>query len=74
MVRQILPNASDETVAEIQSQYDYQDNPARLAWDWTTDAIFGCNGYNLARAFADKSYRYIMSTPPATHGYDLARE
>ncbi|CAM1506186.1 Fc.00g058270.m01.CDS01 [Cosmosporella sp. VM-42] len=71
MVRQILQNASSDTVTEIQSQYHWGSNPAKLAWDWTTDILFACNAYNFARAFPFRAYRYIMSIPPATHGFDL---
>jgi carboxylesterase type B len=71
MVRQIMPNASDEVVSTIQTLYYHPETPAQLAWDWTTDAIFSCNSYNLANALPGKSRRYVMSTPPATHGQDL---
>ncbi|CAG9988634.1 unnamed protein product [Clonostachys byssicola] len=71
MVRQIMPNASDEVVSTIQALYYHPETPAQLAWDWTTDAIFSCNSYNLANALPGKSRRYVMSTPPATHGQDL---
>lgn len=71
MVRQILSTASNETVSAIQSLYDYPpDQPEQLAWDWTTDAVFACNAYNLAQAMPETSRRYIMSAPPATHGAD----
>ncbi|KAH7126421.1 putative lipase 2 [Dactylonectria estremocensis] len=72
MVRQLLPNATDETIRQIQVLYDYQSNPAKLAWDWTTDVLFACNALNTARAFSSRAYRYIMSAPPATHGYDMS--
>lgn len=68
-VRQIMTTASNETVSAIQSMYMWKD-PAELAWDWTTDVVFACNAYNLARAMLEKSRRYIMTTPPATHGSD----
>jgi carboxylesterase type B len=71
MVRQILPQASDEVVAAIQALYYRPEAPAQLAWDWTTDAIFSCNAYNLANALPAKSRRYVMSTPPAIHGQDM---
>jgi carboxylesterase type B len=70
MVRQIMPTASNATVDAIQSLYTWEDNPSQLAWDWTTDAVFACNAYNLARAMPQQSRRYIMTTPPATHGAD----
>lgn len=72
MMRQIMPTASNATVAAMQSLYNYHpDHPEQLAWDWTTDAVFACNAYNLANAMPDRSSRYIMSAPPATHGADL---
>lgn len=70
MVRQILSSESSETVAEIQSHYDFAGNPAKLAWDWTTDVIFACNAANIAAAYANKTRRYIFSVPPAVHGQD----
>jgi hypothetical protein len=72
LVRRILHTASDQTIAEIQGHYDFADNPARLAWDWTTDIIFACNAYNIANAYKDRARRYIFSLPPAYHGQDLA--
>jgi hypothetical protein len=72
LVRQTMPGASDETIARIQENYDFSaKSPAKLAWDWVTDSIFHCNAYNIARAYASVSKRYIMSTPPATHGMDV---
>lgn len=72
MVRQIMSTASNETVKEVQEMYPFDPEfPATLAWEWTTDVIFACNAYNLVQALPGKSRRYIMSTPPATHGQDL---
>jgi hypothetical protein len=71
LVRQIFSTASNETIAHIQSHYDFADNPAKLAWDWTTDVIFGCNAANLASAYQDRARRYIFSAPPAVHGQDM---
>jgi carboxylesterase type B len=70
LVRRIMPGASNETIASIQAQYKPLE-PAQLAWDWTTDAIFACNDYNLANEFSQVSKRYIMSIPPAIHGQDV---
>ena len=74
LVRQIFGTASNETVAHIQSSYDFADNTAKLAWDWTTDVIFACNAANLASAYQESARRYIFSAPPAVHGQDLACE
>ena len=71
MVRQILSTASNQTIAYIQSQYDFAGNPAKLAWDWTTDVIFACNAANIATAYKNRARRYIFSVPPAVHGQDL---
>ncbi|GAB1316947.1 Carboxylic ester hydrolase [Madurella fahalii] len=71
MVRQILSTASNDTIAHIQSHYDFAEEPAKLAWDWTTDIIFACNAANIATAYKDRARRYIFSLPPAIHGQDL---
>ncbi|KAK4442551.1 lipase 1 [Podospora aff. communis PSN243] len=70
MVRQIFSTASNEMIAEIQANYDFTGNPAKLAWDWTTDVIFACNAANIAAAYKEKARRYIFSVPPAVHGQD----
>jgi len=70
MVRQIFSTASNGTIADIQSHYSFDGNPAKLAWDWTTDAIFACNAANIAEAYGDHARRYIFSVPPAIHGQD----
>jgi carboxylesterase type B len=72
LVRQILRTASNTTVAAIEAYYDFASNPAKLAWDWTTDVLFACNAHNVASAYQDRARRYIMSVPPATHGMDLS--
>ena len=64
MVRQIIPTVSNATVQAIQSLYTWGEDPAQLARDWTTDSIFACNAYNLARAVPHKARRYIMPKPP----------
>ena len=72
LVRQILPTASDKSIAYIQSHYNFTDNPSKLAWDWSTDVIFGCNAANIASAYAkhDGARRYLFSAPPGIHGQD----
>lgn len=74
LVREQLPAATNATVAAIQNEYYDPANPPKMAWDWTTDTVFACNAYNLANALPWLSNRYIMSTPPATHGEDLSCE
>lgn len=72
LVRRILPTASNSTIASIEAHFPYPaDLPAKLAWDWTTAMVFECNVYNVAKAFEDKTRRYIMSIPPAIHGQDV---
>ncbi|KAK4119128.1 putative lipase 2 [Parathielavia appendiculata] len=72
LVRQIFTTASKKTITDMQSMYDFAGNPARLAWDWTTDVIFACNAANIANAYQDRARRYIFSAPPAVHGQDLS--
>ncbi|GJN83953.1 hypothetical protein PLIIFM63780_007504 [Purpureocillium lilacinum] len=71
MVRQQMPAASNETVQALLDFYYRPGMEKQLAWDFTTDAVFACNAYNLANGLPDKTMRYIMSTPPAVHGQDL---
>lgn len=72
MVRQQMPSASNATVQKSLDMYYHPGFEKQLAWDWTTDAVFACNAYNLARGLPDKAMRYIMSIPPAVHGQDLS--
>ena len=74
LVRQMMPTASNATAQELQDVYLDPSNLPRMAWDWTTDVVFACNDYYLANVLPNISRRYIMSTPPATHGYDLLCE
>lgn len=71
LVRRALPTATNETVAEIQSYFDFGDTREKLAWDWTVDNVFSCNAANIDSAYKDVSRRYIFSVPPGTHGQDL---
>jgi hypothetical protein len=72
LVRRGLPAASNATIASIEAHFRYpEDLPEELAWDWTTAMIFECNAYNVAKAFKNRTHRYIMSIPPATHGQDV---
>lgn len=54
MVRQIFSNATNETIAEIQSLYNMTGN-ADSTWDWTTDVVFGCNAINVAEAYKKRN-------------------
>lgn len=73
LVRNTIPNADNATVELIQSLYEYPpENPQKLAWDYTTDMLFACNAYNIAKAYQDAAKRYVMSIPPAIHGQDLS--
>lgn len=71
LVRRVLHTATNETIAEIQSHYDFGDIPEKLAWDWTMDTVFSCNAANVAAAYKDAARRYIFSVEPATHGQEL---
>lgn len=72
IVRQMMPAAGNATIRAILDQYYHPGFEKELAWDWTTDAVFACNAYNLANGLPDKTLRYIMSTLPAVHGQDLS--
>lgn len=34
-------------------------------------SVFTCNTFYLDKAFANKTYSYLFSVPPATHGEDI---
>jgi hypothetical protein len=71
LVRRILPSATNETIATIQSLYQWPDAaPEQLAWKWTADAIFICHYLAIAEALDMSTRRYVMSIPPAYHGFD----
>lgn len=73
LVRRIFPGASNNTAAKIQSMYKYKpDLPQQLAWDWTTDAVFACAAFGLAKAMPEKAHVFLNSMPPATHGQDIS--
>ncbi|KAL3474096.1 Alpha/Beta hydrolase protein [Aspergillus californicus] len=72
LVRRLLPGANNDTVQRIRGLYPYPDSQMQaVAADWTTDVVFGCNAQAIARAYANKTRRYVFSVPPATHGLDL---
>jgi hypothetical protein len=73
IVRANLPNISNESIATLQSMYSYQrELPEKLAWDYTTDIVFGCSAANIVNAYAEIARRFLLSIPPATHGLDIA--
>lgn len=73
LVRRILPSASNATIAAIQSLYSYPlDLPEKLAWDWTSDAVFLCHTLALMKKYERIAKKYMMSIPPAIHGQDLS--
>lgn len=75
IVRRIIPSASNQTIANIESQYQYPTNHTEeLAWEWTGDAVFFCHSYGIAEAMPNVTRRYIMTVPPATHGEDVYRK
>jgi hypothetical protein len=73
LVRANIPNVSDHKIAELQALYDVPSNlPEKLAWDFVTDIVFGCNALAIAGAYEETARRFIFSVPPATHGLDLS--
>ena len=72
LARMVLPRASNQTIAQIQSLYSWLANlPEKLAWDWTGDKAFFCYALDLAKTYADNTCRYIISIPPAVHAQDI---
>jgi hypothetical protein len=68
-----IPNASNDSIAKLQSMYTYAaELPEKLAWDYTTDMVFGCSASNIALAYGDRARRFLFSVPPATHGLDIS--
>lgn len=74
LVRKTLPGAGEEVVRELLRVYYTPGLERELAWDWTTDVVFACNGFALGGALPGSVRRYVMSTPPAVHGQDLLCE
>ncbi|KAF2684898.1 putative lipase 1 [Lentithecium fluviatile CBS 122367] len=73
LVRGNIPSASNESIARLQSMYNYPPElPEKLAWDYTTDIVFGCTASNIAAAYSDRARRFLFSVPPATHGLDIS--
>lgn len=73
IVRANIPGISNSSIAKLQSMYMFQPElPEKLAWDYTTDIVFGCSAVNIASAYGERARRYLFSVPPATHGSDVA--
>jgi hypothetical protein len=73
LVRANIPNISNESIARLQSMYlNPPDLPGKLAWDYTTDIVFGCSAANIAAAYGEKARRYLFAIPPAYHGSEIA--
>ena len=73
IVRAHLPNATNSSIAKLQAFYPFPaELPEKLAWDYTTDVVWGCPAYNLAVAYKDRARRFVFSVPPAYHGADMA--
>ncbi|PIG87229.1 carboxyl ester lipase [Aspergillus arachidicola] len=73
LVRRLVPGASNATVQHIRDMYPYPDSQLQLvANSWTTDAVFACNARAVAKAYGNRTQRYLFSVPPATHGLDLS--
>ncbi|KAE8330678.1 Alpha/Beta hydrolase protein [Aspergillus sergii] len=72
LVRRLVPGASNATVQHIRDMYPYPDSQLQLvANSWTTDVVFACNARAVAKAYGNRTQRYLFSVPPATHGLDL---
>ncbi|RMZ45496.1 carboxyl ester lipase [Aspergillus flavus] len=72
LVRRLVPGASNATVQHIRDMYPYPDSQLQLvANSWTTDIVFACNARAVAKAYGNRTQRYLFSVPPATHGLDL---
>lgn len=56
--------------ATYDGKYGYK-NPLERAALLVSDAIFICNTDYINRAFANKTYAYEFSVPPAIHGQDV---
>jgi hypothetical protein len=75
LVRPVFPTASKETIERIASLFPYPpETPEKLAWDWLTAIVFACHSQSVANAYRNRARRYVLSVPPATHGYDALRE
>jgi carboxylesterase type B len=71
LVRRLVPEASNFTIKNLRALYPYPDSQLQMAAnDWTTDVVFACNARAIAKAYANKTQRYVFSVPPATHGLD----
>jgi len=73
VVRATIPNLSNDSIAKLQSMYPFPpDLPEFLAWQYTTDLVFGCTASNVAEAYPDRARRFLFSVPPANHGLDIS--
>ncbi|OGM45680.1 putative carboxyl ester lipase [Aspergillus bombycis] len=71
LVRRLVPGASNATVRHIRDMYPFPDSQIQLvANSWTTDAVFACNARAVAKAYGNRTQRYLFSVPPAIHGLD----
>lgn len=75
IVRANMPGISNDSIADLQALYEYPaELPEKLAWDYTTDIVFGCSVAYIAGNNVERVRRYLFSIPPAFHGSDLACE
>lgn len=73
VVRANIPNASNESIAKLQSMYPFSPElPEQLAWDYTTEVVWACSVSNIAEAYADRGRRFLFSVSPAVHGQDIS--
>lgn len=72
LIRLLVPGASNHTVQHIRAMYPYPDSQLQAVADsWTTDVAFACNAQAAAKAYAQKTQRYVFSVLPAVHALDL---
>ncbi|KAF2730437.1 carboxylesterase family protein-like protein [Polyplosphaeria fusca] len=78
-LRSSFPYISDSTLdyitntlypAVFDGSYPYTDEYSRATLI-VSESVFTCNTYFLSRAYANKTYSYLFSVPPAFHGFDV---
>lgn len=78
-VRQTFPNATSDVIDYISQvlyppRFDgslgYRDQIQRTALS-LGELVYSCNTNYLARALNNETYNYLVSIPPALHGWDV---
>jgi carboxylesterase type B len=66
-----MQTPTNNTINQVAAHYpEDPTNPSTGFNAFTTDLGFACYSQVLSKTFKKKSYRYVMSIPPATHGLD----